>query len=104
MPYLDLTADTTKHKQTLVINAIAGSPIENLPADLPRPDLDFQLSVNEPLISSAMAQDTNLMSCTVESLYSPPEAFQLTGQQFVYVASLPLPLNAEVCYITLGNF
>lgn len=38
------------------------------------------------------------MNVTVESLFSPPEAFQMSGQQFAYVASLPLPLTTEVSH------
>ena len=91
-----ITADTTKHKQTLVIHSIPGSPIENLASEIAKPELDLQLSVNEPLVSSASAQESNLLDVTVESLYSPPEAFQLSGQQFAYIASLPIPVNNEV--------
>ncbi|XP_067942099.1 cilia- and flagella-associated protein 70-like [Watersipora subatra] len=88
-------SDKTKDKQTLTIHSVAGSPIENLASEIPKPELDLQLSVTEPLISSASAQETNLLDVTIESLYSPPEAFQLSNQQFAYVASLPLPINAE---------
>ena len=94
--YFHFLADTTKHKHTLQIHAVAGSPIENLPSDLPKPELDFQLTVTEPLVTTPTSQETNLLNVTIESLYSPPDTFQLTGQQFAYVASLPLPLTAEV--------
>lgn len=96
MVYVFFVADTTKHKHTLQVHAVAGSPIENLPSELPRPELDFQLTVTEPLVTSPTSQETNLMNVTIESLFSPPETFQLSGQQFAYVASLPLPLTSEV--------
>ena len=101
--YFHFLADTTKHKHTLQIHAVAGSPIENLPSDLPKPELDFQLTVTEPLVTTPTSQETNLLNVTIESLYSPPDTFQLTGQQFAYVASLPLPLTAEVSVIQIHH-
>lgn len=89
-------ADTTKHKVSLTIHAVPASPIESLPPDAPKPELDVQLSVNEPLISPALAADSATMSITVESLYSLPESWQLaSGQQYTYVATLPFPFTAE---------
>lgn len=72
-------------------------------SELPKPELDLQLSVNEPLVSSTTAEETNLLNVTIESVFSPPDAFQVTGQQFAYVASLPLPMNSEV-YMTAKTY
>ena len=61
-----------------------------------QPELDVQLSVHEPLLSDTQLKECNLMNVTLESLYSPPEAWGLTGPQYMYTATMPMPLNAEV--------
>ena len=61
-----------------------------------QPEVDVCLSVNEPLFSESMLNDTNLMSVTLESLFSPPEGWPLSSQH-VYTGVIPVPISHEVC-------
>lgn len=61
-----------------------------------QPEIDVTLAVNEPLLDEQQLKDGNLMTVTVESLFSPPEQWQLTGTQYYYAAALPVPCNSEV--------
>ena len=61
-----------------------------------QPELDIELFVNEPLLTEAQLDDSNLMSVTVESLFSPPESFNLGASQYIYTSALPVPLAGEV--------
>lgn len=92
---LPLVKGETKHRCTLVVNPLPGSPLETIPPEAPRPEVDVLLSVNEPLVDSSQLNAGNLMTITVESLYSPPESWAVTGTQYAYAAALPVPLNAE---------
>ena len=55
------------------------------------------LRVNEALLDEQQMSEGNLMTITVESLFSVPETWQLTGPQYYYSASLPVPYNMQVC-------
>nr|KAG5710751.1 hypothetical protein BaRGS_035153 [Batillaria attramentaria] len=57
--------------------------------------MDVMLAVNEPLLDENQLKEGNLMTVTVESLFSPPETWQLTGTQYYYTAALPVPCNIE---------
>ncbi len=58
------------------------------------------LSVNDPIVTESQVKETNLMSVTLESLYSPPDAWNpLTGAQYMYTATMPMPLTNEVMLI-----
>ncbi|WAR19559.1 CFA70-like protein, partial [Mya arenaria] len=92
---LPLVKGETKVKYTLTINPVPGSPLESIPADAPRPEIDVVLSVNEPLVDESQANQSNLVTITLESLYSPPEAWTVTGTQYAYAAALPLPVTSE---------
>ncbi|XP_070181892.1 cilia- and flagella-associated protein 70-like isoform X10 [Littorina saxatilis] len=92
---LPLVKGETNYRYTLVINPTPGSPLEAIPAENPRPELDVMLSVNEALLDEQQIKDGNLLTITVESLFSPPDSWQLTGQQFYYSAALPVPCNSE---------
>lgn len=61
-----------------------------------QPEVDVLLSVNEPLVDNSQTNAGNLMTITVESLFSPPESWSVTGAQYAYAAALPVPINAEV--------
>ena len=54
------------------------------------------ISVNEPLLDETQLTDGNLFAMTMESLYSPPETWTQAGQQYHYVATLPIPVSGEV--------
>lgn len=54
------------------------------------------LSVNEPLVDNSQQNAGKLMTVTVESLFSPPESWTVTGTQYAYAAALPVPVTAEV--------
>ena len=61
-------------------------------------EIDVQLSVNEPLLTEMQRKDANLMSITMETLFSPPDSWAIGGaaQGFTYVAAMPMPLSADV--------
>lgn len=65
-------------------------------------EVDVLLSVNEPLIDESQLNNSNLVTLTMESLYSPPDSWTTTGTQYAYAAALPLPVNSEVG--SLQNF
>jgi len=54
------------------------------------------VSVNEPLVDDSQMSMGNLVTITVESLYSTPDAWSTSGTQYAYATALPLPINAEV--------
>ncbi|KAL4238526.1 Cilia- and flagella-associated protein 70 [Mactra antiquata] len=91
---LPLVKGETKHRYTLNINSLPGSPLETIQPDAPRPEIDVMLSVNEPLVDETL-QSGNLMTVTVESMFSPPESWTVTGTQYAYAAALPVPVNSE---------
>lgn len=61
-----------------------------------QPELDVMVSVNEPLVDDSQMSMGNLVTITVESLYSTPDAWSTSGTQYAYATALPLPINAEV--------
>ncbi|XP_033734255.1 cilia- and flagella-associated protein 70-like isoform X5 [Pecten maximus] len=92
---LPLVKGETKHKYTLVVNPLPGSPLEGIPPEHAKPELDVVVSVNEPLMDSPQVSSGNLMTITMESLLSPPESWTLAGSQYCYAAALPIPVTAE---------
>lgn len=64
-----------------------------------QPELDVEVSINEPLLSEEQLKDANLFSITVESLFSPPDTWGASGTQYLYTAAMPLPQTAEVSII-----
>jgi hypothetical protein len=73
-----------------------GVLISQVSLSLFQPEIDVVLSVNEPLLDESQLKDGNLMTVTVESLFSPPDSWQLQGQQYFYTVALPIPANTEV--------
>ena len=61
-----------------------------------QPEVDVCLSVEQPLLTETQIKECNLMALTVESLYSPPDAWTLAGAQYVYTSTLPMPVTSEV--------
>ena len=61
-----------------------------------QPELDVVVSVNEPLLNENQLKEANLISITMESLYSPPDTWGLSGPQFNYTSALPLPISGSV--------
>ncbi|KAK7502734.1 hypothetical protein BaRGS_00005984 [Batillaria attramentaria] len=92
---LPLVKGETTYRHTLTIHPLPGSPLESLSPEHPRPEMDVMLAVNEPLLDENQLKEGNLMTVTVESLFSPPETWQLTGTQYYYTAALPVPCNIE---------
>ncbi|XP_064621218.1 cilia- and flagella-associated protein 70-like isoform X2 [Lineus longissimus] len=92
---LPLVKGAVKHKYTLQVHPLSGSPLENASPDLPIAEVDVSISVNDPLLTEAQLEECNLMTLTLESLYAPPESWQLTGAQHMYTVSLPIPITAE---------
>ena len=54
------------------------------------------VSVNEPLLNEDQLKENNLMNITVEAAYSVPDAWNPSGTQYMYTATMPIPLTAEV--------
>jgi len=83
------------YKYTLVVHSVPGSPLEQVTPDMPRPELDVTISVDEPLLSESQIKESNLLCITTESLYSPPDSWTLSGGQHIYTAALPMPVTNE---------
>eukprot|EP00058_Branchiostoma_floridae_P027859 XP_002613350.1 hypothetical protein BRAFLDRAFT_118737 [Branchiostoma floridae] len=93
---LPLLRGEIRHKATLALHPVVGSPLENLPTDLPKPELDILVTVQSPLLYEENLADTNLLRVTVESGFSLPDSWTPTpAAQFNYTVSLPLPVTAE---------
>ncbi|XP_041353572.1 cilia- and flagella-associated protein 70-like isoform X3 [Gigantopelta aegis] len=92
---LPLLKGETTQKYTLVINSLPGSPLEQIPPDFSRPEVDVTISVNDALLDESQLNDGNLFAITMESLYSPPDSWTQTGQQYHFVATLPIPVSGE---------
>uniref|UniRef100_A0A8C4SFM9 Cilia and flagella associated protein 70 n=1 Tax=Erpetoichthys calabaricus TaxID=27687 RepID=A0A8C4SFM9_ERPCA len=60
------------------------------------PFLEISVAASEALVSEAQLVDSNLLKVAVETLYSVPEAWSLTGPQFHYVVSMLVPSSAKV--------
>lgn len=39
----------------------------------------------------------NLMTLTMETMYSPPESWTMAGAQYAYATALPVPVSSDVC-------
>ncbi|CAF0848612.1 unnamed protein product [Didymodactylos carnosus] len=59
------------------------------------PSLVVNVTVDQPLVPSKDEAQTNSALITIEGLYSPPDAWVGTGANFVYTATLPMPLADE---------
>ncbi|XP_072032330.1 cilia- and flagella-associated protein 70-like isoform X2 [Amphiura filiformis] len=92
---LPLVKGERKYKSTLIIHPLPGSPLEGVPPDNPKPEVDVVVSVNEPLLNEDHLKDSNLMTITVEAAYSVPESWNPSGTQYMYAATMPVPLSAE---------
>lgn len=58
--------------------------------------MEVVISVQESLLEGTQIDQGNLMTLTIESLYSPPESWTMTGSQYAYAAALPIPMSADV--------
>ncbi|XP_048244462.1 cilia- and flagella-associated protein 70-like isoform X2 [Haliotis rufescens] len=92
---LPLVKGEVKQKYTLMVNPLPGSPLEQLSPESLRPEVDVTISVNDPLLDENQLKDGNLLTITMETLYSPPENWLLTGQQYYYASTLPIPITSE---------
>lgn len=92
---LPLVKGATKHHYNLVINPLPGSPLETIPPEGPKPEMEVVISVQESLLEGTQIDQGNLMTLTIESLYSPPESWTMTGSQYAYAAALPIPMSAD---------
>ncbi|XP_076464163.1 cilia- and flagella-associated protein 70-like isoform X2 [Babylonia areolata] len=92
---LPLVKGETSFKQTLVINPIPGSSLDGIGPESPRPELDVAVAVHQPLLDEQQVKEGNLMTITMESMFSSPDSWQLTGAQYYYAAALPVPCNSE---------
>ena len=56
----------------------------------------MNIAIDQPLVSTRDQSHTNAAHITLESLYSPPEAWFSGGTSFIYTAALPIPINDDV--------
>ncbi|XP_070577266.1 cilia- and flagella-associated protein 70-like isoform X4 [Ptychodera flava] len=92
---LPLLRGENRYKSTLVVHPLPGSPLETAPPDQAKVELDVVVFVNEPLLSEEQLKEVNLLTVSVETLYSPPEAWNPTGAPFIYNVTLPVPITAD---------
>nr|XP_022331660.1 cilia- and flagella-associated protein 70-like isoform X20 [Crassostrea virginica] len=92
---LPLVKGATRHHYNLVINPLPGSPLETIPPESPKPEMEVVISVQESLLEGTQIDQGNLMTLTVETLYSPPESWTMTGTQYAYASALPIPTSAD---------
>ncbi|XP_038074225.1 cilia- and flagella-associated protein 70-like isoform X4 [Patiria miniata] len=92
---LPLVQGETKYKSTLIIHSLPGSPLESIPADSPKAEIDVVVSVTEALLSEDQLKESNLLTITVEAAYSVPETWNPSGTQYMYNITLPVPLSNE---------
>ena len=69
-----------------------------------QPEIDVGLSVNEPLLDVTQLNAGNLMTVTMETLFAPPESWTLTGTQYAFAATLPVPVTGEVSYVFMNYY
>lgn len=94
---LPLLNGQLSHRYTLNINSlhVPGSPLETSPPENPKAEIDVSISVNDPLLDEYQLTNGNLMTVTMESMFSLPETWQMQGLQYVFSAALPVPSNSE---------
>ncbi|XP_032896225.1 cilia- and flagella-associated protein 70 isoform X2 [Amblyraja radiata] len=92
---LPLAEGLCTYTKTLTVHPMGGVVLEPIVADETKAALDIALSVPEPLLSEAQLEVSNLMRITVESAYSVPDSWNLTGPQFNYIISLFLPDSTQ---------
>ncbi|KAK3801767.1 hypothetical protein RRG08_048354 [Elysia crispata] len=92
---VSLVRGETELKDTLIINPVPGSPLENLAPETPKAELDIKVTVNEPLLDESLLTDGNLMTISIGSLYSPPETWSVVGTQYMYSTAMPVPISHE---------
>ncbi|XP_039248406.2 cilia- and flagella-associated protein 70-like [Styela clava] len=82
-------------ESTLQLHPVVGSPMENLPPDIPKAEIDVVISVNEQLLESSNLTQSNLLTVRVGSAYSLPDSWSLLGAQYNYAIGMPIPTAAE---------
>ncbi|RUS91269.1 hypothetical protein EGW08_000981 [Elysia chlorotica] len=92
---ISLVRGKTELKDTLIINPFSGSALENLAPETPKAELDVKVTVNEPLLDENLLNDGNLMTISIGSLYSPPDAWSVAGAQYMYSSAMPVPISNE---------
>ncbi|KAL5008723.1 hypothetical protein ScPMuIL_014304 [Solemya velum] len=92
---LPLVRGITNHECTLTVHPFPGSPLEQIPPENPKPELDILLSVNEPLLDDTQLNAGNLMTISLESMFSPPDGWTITGTPHGFAGAIPIPVNSE---------
>jgi hypothetical protein len=62
-----------------------------------QPTIDVCICVSETLMDVQEAGIGNLMTLTMETMYSPPESWTMAGAQYAYATALPVPVSSDVC-------
>jgi hypothetical protein len=93
----------------LTIYPVAGSPLEaqvSSSSENITPEFDAKISVEQPLLLDEEVNKTNLMTITLESMFSPPESWlsaAAASKDYAYSAVLPVPVTDEVNIFSLFN-
>jgi hypothetical protein len=61
-----------------------------------KPELEIVVTLDQQLLSEEELAKSNIVTVTLESLYSPPEPWLTATQPYAYTVSLPLPVTEEV--------
>lgn len=92
---LPLLKGKQKEVYSLTINPSPGSPLESIPPENPKPTIDVCICVSETLMDVQEAGIGNLMTLTMETMYSPPESWTMAGAQYAYATALPVPVSSD---------
>ncbi|KFO71236.1 Tetratricopeptide repeat protein 18, partial [Cuculus canorus] len=91
---LPLLQGQCSFKVSSTLHAVPTSSLESLQPEA-KGDLEVTVSVRKPLLSAAQLSSGNLLSVTLETAYSVPEAFVATEPVQDYMACLQVPAAEE---------
>ncbi|XP_053936531.1 cilia- and flagella-associated protein 70 [Cuculus canorus] len=91
---LPLLQGQCSFKVSSTLHAVPTSSLESLQPEA-KGDLEVTVSVRKPLLSAAQLSSGNLLSVTLETAYSVPEAFAATEPMQDYMACLQVPAAEE---------
>lgn len=72
-----------------------GSTLEQQSSDTQLPELEVQVSIEQPILNEEDSSKCNLMTVSLESMYALPETWMNTAREYAYTVSLPIPVNDD---------
>jgi hypothetical protein len=79
----------------LQIHPTPGSSLESLPAEQTLPELEIEISTEQPLINEDDSAKCNFFTVGVDSMYALPESWTTNVKEYAYTAAMPLPQTEE---------